>query len=189
MSSGAEFARPCAVDRLPVGGQAFAVAASEAERSALAERFDLDGLDRLEAEGSVEAVPVAGSSPLVEVRGRLRADARQRCVVTLEPVPATLDTEFRRIFTREPVDEAVGAAEIEIDALDDDEPEPLPAGGTLDLGELVAEELAVALDPYPRSPGADAVLAGAGAAVPAPDEGGPLAAALADAAVASRRRH
>lgn len=200
MSSGSapEFSRPCAVDRLPAGGQGFALAATEAERAALARRFDLDALDRLEAEGHVQAVPVAGAQPLVEVSGRLRAAASQRCVVTLEPVPATLDTTFRRVFTRELPDEAA-AAEIEVDALDDDEPEPLPPGETLDLGELVAEELAVALDPYPRSPDADAVLAevGAGpepvAAVTAADGGGGLlAAALAEAAAssaASRRRH
>lgn len=200
MSSGSapEFSRPCAVDGLPAGGQGFALAATEAERAALARRFDLDALDRLEAEGHVQAVPVAGAQPLVEVSGRLRAAASQRCVVTLEPVPAALDTAFRRVFTRELPDEAA-AAEVEVDALDDDEPEPLPPGETLDLGELVAEELAVALDPYPRSPDADAVLAevGAGpepvAAVTAADGGGGLlAAALAEAAAssaASRRRH
>jgi hypothetical protein len=38
-------------------------------------------------------------------------------------------------------------------------PEPLPSSGKLDLGEILAEELSLALDPYPRSPAADRLLA------------------------------
>ncbi len=151
-----EFSRPCAVDRLPAGGFAFDLEAQPAERAALARRFDLAALDRLVAEGSVEAVP----GGLFEVQGRLRAEFSQRCVVTFEPVPATIDEEFRRLFTREVAPPAQpGGAEVEID-LDavDDLPEPLGENG-LDLGEVVAEEMAVALDPYPRAPNADAVLA------------------------------
>jgi hypothetical protein len=51
-----------------------------------------------------------------------------------------------------PLDEA---GDVDMDAIDPDEEleEPLPEG-PLDLGELVAQEFAVALDPYPRAPGA-----------------------------------
>lgn len=38
-----------------------------------------------------------------------------------------------------------------------DEPEPLE-GTILDLGEIVAEELALSLDPYPRGPLADEIM-------------------------------
>ena len=48
---------------------------------------------------------------------------------------------------------------------DQDPPEPLPPEG-LDLGELVAQQLAVALDPYPRASGAEVAAAWA----PAPQE-------------------
>jgi hypothetical protein len=41
-----------------------------------------------------------------------------------------------------------------VDPEADDPPEVLPAEG-LDLGELVVQELAVVLDPYPRAPGAE----------------------------------
>jgi len=164
-----EFSRPCAVERLPAGGMAFDLEASPAERVALARRFDLAGLDRLTAKGRVELAP----GGLFEVRGRLQAELSQRCVVTLEPVPASVDTEFRRLFTREALPpDAVGGVEVEID-LDADVPEPLAEDG-LDLGEVAAEEMAVVLDPYPRSPNADAVLAEI-AARAAEEDRGPFA--------------
>lgn len=118
---------------------------------ALADRFDLAALDRLEGELRLERV--AGS--LLHVSGRVRAELAQRCVVTLEPVPAAVDAGFERLFSRDVPAEAQG--EVEIDALAE-EPEPLPASA-LDLGEILAEELALALDPYPRAPGADRRLA------------------------------
>jgi uncharacterized metal-binding protein YceD (DUF177 family) len=145
-----EFSRPYNVDRLPEGGLDFALEASAAERAGLSRRFDLVALDRLEAAGRVQ--PVAGRG-LIEVEGRLRAALSQRCVVTLEPVPAEVEAEFRRIFARD----LDTAEEVEVDP-EADEPEPLE-DSSIDVGELVAEELAMALDPYPRAPEADATLA------------------------------
>lgn len=188
MSITAELSRPCAVDRLPAGGLDFAVEATAPEREALARRFDLAGLDRLEAEGRVGVV----DGGLVEVAGRLRAAVSQHCVVTFEPVPAQVDAEFRRLFARGDDGGAAGPREVEIDP-EAEEPEPL-AGDVLDLGELVAEELAVSLDPYPRSPAAAAVLAAYAPPPPAADGDGDAAAAGASAqgafaVLAPLRRH
>jgi hypothetical protein len=55
-----------------------------------------------------------------------------------------------------------------------DEPEPLE-GDRIDLGEIVAEELALAIDPYPRAPGAELAAAAPAAGdtepVPGPPNG------------------
>ncbi len=48
---------------------------------------------------------------------------------------------------------------LEVAWADEDEAEPV-VGRTIDLGEALAEELALALDPYPRVPGAEALVAG-----------------------------
>ena len=56
--------------------------------------------------------------------------------------------EFDRLFSREVPVEAEGEVEIDPEA---EVPEPL-ADDQLDLGEVLAEELSLALDPYPRSP-------------------------------------
>jgi uncharacterized metal-binding protein YceD (DUF177 family) len=183
-----ELSRPYAVERLPADGARFAFQASEAERAALARRFDLAALDRLEASGTV--LPSPRRAGAVEVEGRLLGELSQRCVVTFEPVPERVDVAFRRVFAPEAAEDAGAGAGGEVDLeLDPDGPEPLPAGGVLDVGELVAEEMAVALDPHPRSPSADAVLA-EHAPPPAPgggDEGARPFAALAGLRAPPRR--
>ena len=110
------------------------------------------GLDRLEGEVRVQPVDT-GRTFLVS--GRVLADVVQTCVVTQEPVPARVEGEFDRLFSREVPAEAEGEVEIDPEA---ELPEPL-ADNRLDLGEILAEELSLALDPYPRSPDADRYLA------------------------------
>lgn len=147
MSAGNEFTRTLVVDPLPHAGLTFVVDAAPGERAALARRFDLIALDRLAASGWVRRGAARGS---VLLEGRLEAAVIQACVVSLAPVPARLAVDFRRLF----VATSAGPAgrEVVVDPLAD-EPEPLP-GRVIDLGEIVAEELALALDPYPRAPGA-----------------------------------
>lgn len=149
MSAGNELSRLLLVDPLPEGGAEFAVTASPGEREALRRRFDLLAIGGLVATGTVSPGPLP-SSLLVE--GHLVADAVQTCVATLEPVPEHVEADFRRLFQLGG-EEDVAKSEIEIDPLDD-LPEPL-AGPMLDIGEIVAEELSLSLDPYPRAPGAE----------------------------------
>lgn len=150
-----EFERPFALDSLRDRTVRLKLDAGPAERSALAARFGILGIGRLEGELALRRVR-AGRA--VRVEGRLRADVTQACVVTLVPVPQSIDTEFAVVFVPAedlkpiPVDEE-GAVDIEAFAADEDLEEALP-DGPLDLGELLAQELAVALDPYPRAPGA-----------------------------------
>jgi uncharacterized metal-binding protein YceD (DUF177 family) len=149
VSAGNEMSRLLRVDPLADGGLEFAVAASPQELAALARRLDLMALGSLTAEGRIVPGPLQGS---ILVEGRLSAAATQTCVATLEPVPEQVEAEFRRLFV--PGDDGDdGTSEIEIDP-HGDLPEPL-AGPMLDIGEIVAEELALSLDPYPRAPGAE----------------------------------
>jgi uncharacterized metal-binding protein YceD (DUF177 family) len=69
--------------------------------------------------------------------------------VTLAPVTAALREPIHQIYTTEPAAEPHG--EVVLD-LDEDLPEPLDDEG-VDLGEAVAQQLAMSLDPYPRAPG------------------------------------
>jgi hypothetical protein len=141
----AEFTRPVDIGRLPPGEAVYDLKATPAERDALAERFNLLALDRLEAEVRLERL--AGG--LLRLSAALRADVVQACVVTLEPVRDLIDEPFTVLYRAgaDAGETAVvlsGAAELI---------EPLP-GDTLDIGEAVAQQLSLALDPYPRAPGA-----------------------------------
>lgn len=131
-------------------GRAFTHVANAEECRLVAARLELVALTSLAFSGRLEHGPRTG---VLILRGRLEADATQRCVVTLEPVPAHLDVEIERYFVLGP------EAEVEeiLISPDDEEPEPLD-GSWLDLGEIAVEELALALDPYPRAADADAEL-------------------------------
>lgn len=134
-----ELSRVVRLDRVPARGLDIDVQASEAERSALARRFELVELPALQAAVSVRP----GMGGVWAVSGRLRAEVVQSCVVTLDPVPQSIDETFEVRF-------AAGAA----GSPDDPEaPEPLE-GDTIDVGAIVADHLSLALDPFPRAPGA-----------------------------------
>lgn len=147
-----EFSRPFALEGVPPGGISVSLVATPEECVALARRLELVRLDRLAGEVRLERV----GADLVHLDGRVRAALAQRCVVTLDPVEASVDAGFERLFSRSLPLEETGEVEVDPEAL---LPEPVPADG-LDLGEILAEELSLALDPYPRSPEADARLAG-----------------------------
>jgi uncharacterized metal-binding protein YceD (DUF177 family) len=122
------------------------ISANAEERTALAERFELQAINRLEADFILRR---AGNG-VIHIEGIVRGDVVQSCVVTLEPVPARIEDEFAADFAAE----ADGPAEDEeIDFEAADPPEPI-RNGHIDLGELAAEHLSLALDPYPRASGA-----------------------------------
>jgi len=128
------------------------VTAEAAERAALALRMRVEGIDSLTAAVTLEILPGApsASSQRLRLSGRLKAAVRQLCVVTLEPIAATIDETFTVIYAGGIAD----GDEVTIDAASDDAwDEPWP-GDALDVGEAVAQQLALAIDPYPRAPGA-----------------------------------
>ncbi|HLI22575.1 MAG TPA: DUF177 domain-containing protein [Stellaceae bacterium] len=138
-----EFSRCIDSLRLPAGGETYEIAANAEERTGLARRFDLLSLDRLEAK--VKLTPIPGG--FYRVTAALEAELVQACIVTLEPVPGRIAENFSLTFG--PVEEA---GEIVLDGAA--EPvEPLE-GGVIDIGETVAQQLSLALDPFPRAPGA-----------------------------------
>lgn len=152
-----EFSRPMTVEPKAVKPRAFTIEADDAERAALARRFGLLSLDELRAEGTLEARD-GGEGAALSIR--FSAKLSQACVVTLEPVPATIEEEFTLEYAVPGAVTEPGDKEIDIDVEETDPPEPL-IDGTVDAGEAVAEHLALALDPYPRAPGAQLASSGA----------------------------
>lgn len=142
-----EFSRPILVDQIGSGELARDIEATPAERAALAERLGLRALDSLTASLRLRRLP----GGLIRLSGRFEADVVQTCVVTLEPVASRCSEALSMLFGG--AERAAPAAEIEVESLGEDEPEPI-VGGCIDLGEAVVQQLAVSLDPYPRAPGA-----------------------------------
>ena len=83
--------------------------------------------------------------------GRLRADITQACVVTLEPVESTIQEGFDVAFWPEEDMPAPRSGVVDLD--EETDPEPIVAGH-IDIGGVVFECLAAAIDPFPRRQGA-----------------------------------
>jgi len=147
-----EFSRPVNVARIGRLDYQVEIAANAEERAALARRFDLVVLESLTA----TLILKKRGDGVVEVSGTYRARLAQPCVVTLDPVWATIEEDVRLFFSG-----GLGGAARKTDhtidditSIDDEgSPEPI-IDGVMDLGEAVAQLMALALDPYPRSPGA-----------------------------------
>ena len=145
-----EFSRPMLVERIGGSGLTEEIAADPTERAALAKRFGLLGLDRLSATLRLERADGKG---LIRVTGRFVAEVTQACVVTLEPVSSRIEVAFSLLYSVEAAPVAPRGGEVMVASEEEDPPEPVGPEG-IDLGEAAAQQLALALDPYPRAPGA-----------------------------------
>jgi uncharacterized metal-binding protein YceD (DUF177 family) len=136
-------------DRMPVEGRPVALAATAEERAEIAAFLEVTEVPRLEV--SLTALPFRDG---IRVSGRLQAEVVQPCVVTFAPVRQEIDEPIDRIFLPGGEKQAgPGHAEVFVDLEEDDAPDYFE-GHELDLSDLVLETLALAIDPYPRAPGA-----------------------------------
>jgi uncharacterized metal-binding protein YceD (DUF177 family) len=140
-----EFSR--SIDRRSVTAQPVTLSADEAERRALAERFGIVAIGKLEATLSFEA-----EGEEVVADGTLVAEIVQSCAVTGDDLPVKISEPLHLRFVPEvPVEQE----EVE---LEEDELDEIPyVGTTFELGEAVAQSLALAIDPYATGPNADRV--------------------------------
>jgi uncharacterized metal-binding protein YceD (DUF177 family) len=146
-------------------GSRIDLSANEAERGLIAERLGLVALDRLNAHAVLER-----DGNRVRCRGRIRASLEQCCIATGDPVAEHIDEPFEFMFVPESAtagpEQEIELGEAECDVVFYD-------GGAIDLGTAIADTLALAMNPYPRSVGAEAALKEAG--VLSETEAGPFA--------------
>jgi uncharacterized metal-binding protein YceD (DUF177 family) len=137
---------PVALSQVPETGCHLELVADRHTRAAIAELAGLSALPRLEARFDVTRHGRSG----LRVVGHVSASVGQNCVVSLEPIENEID---------EPVDLVLTPASShlrhgrEVEVSVDNEPEPL-INGMVDLGRIATEFLLLAIDPYPRKPGA-----------------------------------
>jgi uncharacterized metal-binding protein YceD (DUF177 family) len=148
-----EFSRSFRLDEIGTTTRSVTIEADEAERAALAARFDLLGIERLQA-----VADLTRNGEVITASGQLNAEVTQACVASGEPVPAKVNERFAFSFVPEPTElgpEEVELAEPDLDAME-------YQGSAIDLGEAVAQTLVLAIDPFPRASGADDKLRAAG---------------------------
>jgi uncharacterized metal-binding protein YceD (DUF177 family) len=152
---GSAFSHVVEVDRIGPQGLQIRLEADQAARIALARQLRILNVLSLTADLTLAPEAQAGHYRLT---GQIDADVEQACVVSLEPVGQRISEVFLRRFGPEtPTAPGADLGEDEAEWLDpdaDDPPDPIGGGG-IDVGAVVAEELALGLDPYPRKPGAE----------------------------------
>lgn len=132
--------------------QTHELVADESACAALAERFDLPGIARLRGHFTLHHE----RSGVIAATLRMSASVTQVCVITLETFETSIDekAELRFVPAKEPAEGEEEEEEFLPESLEG--PDELPyINGMIDLGAALAEQLALALDPYPRKPGAE----------------------------------
>jgi uncharacterized metal-binding protein YceD (DUF177 family) len=146
-----EFSRLVTPDRLAGPLLTESLEASPSECAALARRLGILAVEHLTAQVRIKNL----NGQLFRVEGTWEAAVQQACVVSLEPVSENLSGAFEASFEAGGERrEAEFGTEILVDPVGADPAEVLPEEG-IDLGELVVQEVAVALNPYPRAQGAE----------------------------------
>jgi uncharacterized metal-binding protein YceD (DUF177 family) len=133
-----EFSRPLQVDRVPNLGCHERLAADEKECAALAKRFDLPRIHSLS--GLLKVVPWRGGG--LKITGTLNARIDQVSVISLETFTSDLEFAVGRYFLSPRAGHP--SAEEDVDIIEN---------GSVDLGEILAESMALELDPNPRQEG------------------------------------
>lgn len=159
-----EFSR--LIDLREIGNAPVEITATAEECTALARRFDLVRIDALRA-----AVILVPEGAKVNVTGQMEASFVQSCAISGEDLPVTVDEPLNLRFVR-PAGTHRPDEEVELNADDCDEIEF--TGTRMDIGEAVAQSLALAIDPYLEGPNADKVRASGKLA--SEEAGGPFAA-------------
>jgi uncharacterized protein len=139
---------PVVVADIAESGLRVTIEANEGERGEIARVTGLRDLPKLAAE--FELTPIAGEQ--VRVVGRVNAVVGQTCVVTLEPLENTIEEPVSLLFVP-PSAIPERADQNPDDEPGEDPPEPI-VSGRIDLAKLAVEFLILAIDPYPRKPGA-----------------------------------
>lgn len=132
-----ELSRPLLVDRVAATGSHEKFAADDKEKLAVAERLGISVIHSLSAH--LKALPWRGG---LQVTGIGKANLNQTSVVSLEEFTTEMSFDIERYYMNPRA--TVPEGEEDVDIIE---------GGTIDLGELLVESLALALDPYPRRPG------------------------------------
>ena len=138
-----ELSRPIELADIGVDEHRIDVVVTDDERAALSRRFGLVSIDRMTATVVVKRL----ADDAVRLRVTFTAYVVQRCVVTLDPIETRVEGDETLLLLRPDADKD----EIDVDPTAD-EPEPL-LGDTIDIGEAVAQQLGLSIDPYPRKPG------------------------------------
>lgn len=163
-----EFSRPVDLRALP--RQQVDLVANKTERAALASRFGIVGIGALKATANLKE-----GAAMVDVTGTITAELVQSCAISGDDFPVRVSSQYHlRFLPAADYEAAMQAAGDEVELAAEDLDTIAYSGSTLDLGEAIAQSLALEINIYAEGPGAEAARAQYGLSTP--EESGPFAA-------------
>ena len=136
--------------RLARAGDELTITAKPEELQRIAEWAEVRSLDALTARISLKKL----SATRFNYEADLRAEVTQDCVVTLEPVHSLVERTIRRELHFDESGSLESLVSVDPDLEADDVREEI-SNLHYDLAAPLLEELALAIDPYPRASGAE----------------------------------
>ena len=137
-----ELSRLVPLARVDGQGLVVDVRADADECRRIAARLRIPGVSSLEVGFSLQRL----QTTIVQASGRLQAAVTQECVVSLETFETSIVETFSVRF--------VPSEAVSEDMIDPDDVDEIGYDGDqIDHGQAAVEQLALALDPFPRKPG------------------------------------
>ncbi|MEP3244876.1 MAG: DUF177 domain-containing protein [Sneathiella sp.] len=152
--AGAEFTRWINVERLGAKPVTINITASDKECKDIAKRLQIPTVHSLMMTGTLGRKENTG---LIELKASVKASVDQSCVVSLAPVRQEIEEEFAICYTFKKDDILVEDLDYVVGLEEDDLPE-LIVDGQVDVVQAMSEQVALALDPYPRAEGEEELL-------------------------------
>jgi len=112
--------------------------ATPAQCLKIAERFEIPSVESLAAK-----INVSTDGDLIRVNGHISAVLERICVVSLESFKEPLDFDFEALFAEDVPLIKEGEMEDDIEPVD---------RGRLDIFDIVAEQVGLNMNPFPRKP-------------------------------------
>lgn len=162
-SGGTEWSYMVTAESISAEPKTFTFEADERQCIDLARRFSIVSIEEAEAVVTLQKV----SGGVIHAMGTVRAEITQACAVSLATIPVSIEEEFEGWFADKSANAVsfakarserdVKKGQTEIEVLDESvDPEPI-TNGKLDIGELAAQYISLAIDPYLRAEGVSPV--------------------------------
>ena len=140
------FSYPLTLEDMGSGTKTYSIAAKPEQLNGMAEMLKVDGIKNFAAEIKV---CFSRKAHRIDVCGRVNADVEQTSVISLEKFIKRYTPEFSLFFDTELTAAQLKEMEFEFD----DEVPDIVENGQIDLAAIAMEQLALALDDFPRQDG------------------------------------
>ena len=142
-----EFSRQFCLEKVSNTPISYHINATFDECQALANRFNIVSIEQIKGDFKIHR----GNKKTFEIDGHIHAELTQECIVSLEAINSSLSFPIRLIlknYSSDDIDETNFDLELDMAEKDIDY---LEGQTVFDLGEITAQYLSLALNPYPRS--------------------------------------